>query len=56
MRIFNLYGGVFLSRMVMVTTPEVVENATFIFLQLPTWATKTTKKEDIQWPNDVSLD
>jgi hypothetical protein len=46
---------VFLSRMVVVTTHEMVKNITFIRLKLPTRSTKTTREEDTQCPNDASF-
>ena len=35
--------------MVVVTTLEVVENVTFIYLKMPTQPSKIIKKKDEQW-------
>jgi hypothetical protein len=45
--------GMFLSRMMVITTPKMVGNATFILLKMRTRSTKTFKEEDTQWLNDA---
>jgi hypothetical protein len=40
--------------MVVAIALEVVENATFIRLKIPTRLAKTTKEKDTQWLNDAS--
>jgi hypothetical protein len=45
--------GMFLSRMMVITTPKMVGNATFILLKMRTRSTKTFEEEDTQWLNDA---
>jgi hypothetical protein len=45
--------GMFLSRMMVITAPKMVGNATFILLKMRTRSTKTFEEEDTQWLNDA---